>query len=76
MGTKFGIAANAASTKYSVWSSNHAGVVQFCMGDGSVRPIRPGLTTTRNPASADWFTLQAMSGTADGINYNASALGN
>jgi prepilin-type N-terminal cleavage/methylation domain-containing protein len=76
MGTKFGIAGSAAATRYPTWSSNHTGVVQFCMGDGSVRPIRPGSTTTRNPASADWYTLQAMAGTQDGQVYDPGALGN
>ena len=46
--------------------SRHTGIVQFAMGDGSVRSVRPGSTTTNNPASQDWLTLQSMAGMADG----------
>jgi prepilin-type N-terminal cleavage/methylation domain-containing protein len=76
MGTKYGIAPNAAGTQYVRWSSNHTGIVQYCMGDGSVHPLRPGQSTIRNPAVADWYTLQAMSGAGDNVVYNPNALGN
>ncbi len=51
---------------WNYFSSNHTGIVNFCMGDGSVRPVRPGSSGVRNPASADWLTLIAMAGKADG----------
>ncbi len=76
MGTKYGIAGTAATTQWVKWSSNHTGIVQYCFADGSVHPIRPGQTVQRNPAVADWFTLQAMSGASDGVVYNPTALGN
>jgi prepilin-type N-terminal cleavage/methylation domain-containing protein len=40
------------------FSSNHTGVVQFCMGDGSVRPIQVGI---------DPVTLAILAGWHDGL---------
>jgi len=57
-----------------VWkfSSSHSGVVQFAMGDGSVRGLRPGNTATVN--SADWNLLQQMAGYKDGFSADVSPI--
>jgi prepilin-type N-terminal cleavage/methylation domain-containing protein len=62
------------------FSSYHTGLVQFAMGDGSVRGLRVGATrnipdtTTGNGGSPDWYVLQAMAGIADGVTFDPSAL--
>jgi prepilin-type N-terminal cleavage/methylation domain-containing protein/prepilin-type processing-associated H-X9-DG protein len=81
LGTKFGIAplgmgpgpsstqpAGAGLGGINYFSSRHAGVVNFCFGDGSVRPLRGGGTGVRNPTTAGspWYVLQAMAGIQDG----------
>jgi prepilin-type processing-associated H-X9-DG protein len=50
------------------FSSRHAGGVQFCFGDCSVRMVRFGATTqpSLNPGS-DWWLLQQLSGRRDGM---------
>ena len=55
----------------------HTGIINFAMGDGSVRTIRPGNAGVRNPlpAGGDWLVLQQMSGAIDGDVYNTSQLG-
>jgi len=64
------------------FGSQHTGIVQFAMGDGSIRGIRPGASGTRNPApgfpamTSDWAVLQQMSGAQDGDVYPTSQLGN
>jgi prepilin-type N-terminal cleavage/methylation domain-containing protein len=82
--TKFGIAqrtkmpAGQVGANYNFFKSGHTGLVQFAFGDGSVRSVRPGSTTQRNPTSvgSDWYVLQAMSGMADGQVYDVSRLSN
>src|SRR5262249_54027925 len=64
---------NVAITQFA---SSHAGVVQFVMGDGSVRRLRPGATATANPASSDWWVFQQLAGKADGDVTDASSLSN
>jgi prepilin-type N-terminal cleavage/methylation domain-containing protein/prepilin-type processing-associated H-X9-DG protein len=54
------------------FSSYHAGVVQFCFADGSVRRLTTGTTTT--VASADWFLLQQLAGIRDGLTANPSSI--
>jgi hypothetical protein len=88
MPTKFGLAnGNAGSGGSSAtvpicFGSNHTGITNFAMGDGSVRPIRPGSTGVRNPLpnypamTADWAVLQEMAGLGDGSVYDPSQLGN
>jgi len=88
MVTKFGLQNGNAGTGGSSGSvplcfgSNHTGVINFAMGDGAVRTIRPGSAGVRNPLpgypamTADWAVLQQMSGATDGDVYNASQLAN
>jgi hypothetical protein len=63
---------------WNYFSSAHTGIVQFAMGDGSVRGLRPGTTGVRNPTSpgSDWYVLQAMGGKSDGVVYDAARLSN
>jgi len=88
--TKFGIApggggptpssvgVGASLGGWNYFSSAHSGVVQFAMGDGSVRGLRPGSTGVRNPTTAgsDWYVYQAMAGKADGQVIPASQISN
>ena len=76
MPTKFGIQSNPANSNYNMFSSNHiGGIVNFAFGDASVRTIRPAGTANRNPAVADWYAFQALSGMADG-QVNSSSITN
>ena len=69
-------------SEYRQFSSFHTGLVQFVNGDGSVRGVRQGGTNNIPAAGAttggsgDWYIFQAMAGKADGVSYDASALGN
>jgi prepilin-type N-terminal cleavage/methylation domain-containing protein/prepilin-type processing-associated H-X9-DG protein len=74
IGTKFGMNPPAGWTGFS--SLHTGGAINFCFADGSVHPLRPGASAQRNPAVADWYTYQAMSGASDGVVYDASSLGN
>jgi prepilin-type N-terminal cleavage/methylation domain-containing protein len=77
MGTWAGLFQDPTSTQtYRRFTSRHTGIVQFAMGDGSVRGLRAGDSATRNPASTDWYTFQRMAGVADGEVYDLSALSN
>jgi prepilin-type processing-associated H-X9-DG protein len=66
MMTKFGIPNDQKVSSWNHFGSRHAGIVNFAFGDGSVKSIRPGGSFTRNPASADWYVYQALSGMKDG----------
>jgi len=73
LGTLIGLSNSGTSGNTPFrFASRHTGVVLFAMGDGSVRGIRPGATSTWNPASNDWWMLQRMSGMADGEVYDGS----
>ena len=82
--TKFGLAPGGGGTAQNgaqvTFSSRHTGIVQFAMGDGSVRGLRVGGTGVRNPAAAyptgEWWVLQAMSGMMDGEVADLSRLSN
>jgi prepilin-type N-terminal cleavage/methylation domain-containing protein len=74
MVTRRGI--TTGNSSWGQFSSRHTGVVQFSVGDGSVRGVRPGATGTTLPASPDWYTLQAMAGMADGVSFDPNAIGN
>ncbi|MGL4421790.1 MAG: DUF1559 domain-containing protein [Gemmataceae bacterium] len=79
---KFGLSPGGGGTAqtgfYATFGSRHTGIVQFCLGDGSVRGLRQGQTGVRNPTApgSDWFVLQAMGGIADGDVYELSRLSN
>ena len=88
MPTKFGLAPNAGTNPASnganipggpiYFSSNHSGVINFSMADGSVRTLRPGSTGVRNPTTAgsDWYILQALAGAVDGVVIGSSGVTN
>lgn len=79
LGTKFGLQnhpTNAPNGGWQFFSSAHSGIVQFCFGDGSVRALRHGGSSIRNPAGASWYVLQSMGGTRDGEVRDTSMLAN
>ena len=53
-----GNASDPVNSKWWAFSSQHTGIVNFCFGDGSVRPLRSGM---------DFSTFVYMSGIQDGI---------
>jgi prepilin-type processing-associated H-X9-DG protein len=57
---------NQPGTTWADFSSRHPSGVNFCFADGSVRMLRFGATTIRNPPSGDWYVLQALAGIQDG----------
>jgi prepilin-type N-terminal cleavage/methylation domain-containing protein len=69
-----GPAGSATGVNWASFSSAHAGMVQFAMGDGSVRGVRHGSSAQRSAAtgatgstpSVDWWAFQAMAGMNDG----------
>jgi prepilin-type N-terminal cleavage/methylation domain-containing protein len=71
-----GMPTDPTKATFAQFSSYHTGVVQFCMGDGSVRGLRPGATAQRNPASNDWWVFQQLGGKADGDVRDISAISN
>ncbi len=55
--------------------SRHAAGVQFAMGDGSIRTLRFGNTTTFDyAATSDWWALQSLAGRRDGYLVDTSAI--
>jgi prepilin-type N-terminal cleavage/methylation domain-containing protein len=78
--TDMGLAHGAWSSRFQ-FSSNHPGVVQFALADGSVRQLRSAGTNNR-PANdgtggnREWWLLQAMAGKADGEVGDPAAPGN
>jgi prepilin-type N-terminal cleavage/methylation domain-containing protein len=52
MPVAWGFPANRLATRWYMYSSNHTGVVQFAMGDGSVRAIRTSISTATYRAIA------------------------
>jgi prepilin-type N-terminal cleavage/methylation domain-containing protein/prepilin-type processing-associated H-X9-DG protein len=57
--------------QYQFFGSNHAGVVNFVFGDGSVRPLR-----NQAQDSPAWDVFQYLSGYRDGRTFDASLLVN
>ena len=66
---------NAADSPNAMYRfmSRHTGIVQFCMGDGSVRGLRSAGGSV-SLTDTSWVTLQQMSGRADGEVFDANAL--
>ena len=63
------------------FSSQHPRMVNFAFGDGSVRSLRAGNTTTPdlsgNPKGnngSDWAVLQQLAGRSDGFIHDTSAI--
>lgn len=57
------------------FSSRHAAGVQFCFGDGSVRTLKFGATTTPTLSmTSDWAILQHLAGRRDGLNFDTSSI--
>jgi prepilin-type N-terminal cleavage/methylation domain-containing protein len=63
--------ASASNTKDFEFSSKHTGVIQFCMGDGSVRGIVKGIT----PGTQAYNSFIAASGWRDGVLVDYSQIG-
>jgi prepilin-type N-terminal cleavage/methylation domain-containing protein len=100
LGTKWGLgpggpydgkSVNNVNGAWWVFSSRHNGVVLFAFGDGSVRGIRVGATTIKNPVpqgvfvggipdslaqQTEWCILQALSGRRDGYMADFGKIGN
>jgi prepilin-type processing-associated H-X9-DG protein len=80
--TKFGLGQpglqygnSLPGANWSTFSSRHAGGVQFCFADGSVRLLKFGETTIRKPkCSNDWYIFNALAGMKDGQVVNADDL--
>jgi prepilin-type N-terminal cleavage/methylation domain-containing protein len=64
----------AAPVGWYQYGSKHTSVVQFCMGDGSVRGLRRG--GSNNFFSQEWYTFQEMGGWMDGGIRNTNILSN
>jgi len=72
MPTAFGLPNDEASSGWWHFNSRHAGVVQFCFCDGSVRGIFSGLT----PGAGDYQTFLFASAYRDGMSINISNISN
>jgi prepilin-type N-terminal cleavage/methylation domain-containing protein/prepilin-type processing-associated H-X9-DG protein len=80
--TKFGLGQpgfpygnSLLGSSWSNFSSRHPAGVNFCFADGSVRLLRFGATTRRQPdCSGDWYLLQALAGIQDGMSVAGSDL--
>ena len=72
MPTRHGLLPDFRNNSWAQFASRHTGVVQFCMGDGSVRGVRPGGSAQQNgpPMTADWLVYQQLAGMADGDTIN------
>src|SRR5262245_5992339 len=64
---------SATAANWAGFASAHPGVVLFSFGDGSVRGLRPGNSSSRSTAtgntgttpSSGWWSFQALAGKAD-----------
>jgi hypothetical protein len=72
LSTYLGLSTAGAAAEWRQFSSAHSRIVQFSFADGSVRPLRPGNTTT--PGTTDWYLLQQLAGYKDGRSANTSTL--
>ncbi|MFT3883043.1 MAG: DUF1559 domain-containing protein [Gemmatales bacterium] len=76
MPTYYGL---SKGTFFFNFSSNHAAGVQFCFGDGSVRTLRYGPSSSdgfrpESQWSAEYKTLQALAGWKDGMRVDMDLL--
>lgn len=72
-GTAFG--KNLPGMSWQTFGSNHTGGANFAFGDGSVRLLKYGSSTQRDPTpSIDWVVLQRLGGYQDGQVLGASGL--
>ncbi|QVL32640.1 DUF1559 domain-containing protein [Telmatocola sphagniphila] len=68
--------------EFRQFSSFHTGIVQFVMGDGSVRGLRAGSSNNIPAAGAttgggtDWWVFQALAGKSDGVITDFSSISN
>jgi prepilin-type N-terminal cleavage/methylation domain-containing protein/prepilin-type processing-associated H-X9-DG protein len=69
--------------EYYQFSSKHAGVVNFCYADGSVRGLKAanskwdqlfGIPPDTPPPPNDWFVLQQLAGMRDGETHDSSSM--
>jgi len=67
MWSGWGLPTDSGAGWYAGWSSNHTGIVQFSMCDGSVRTITKGITA--NPAFTNFVSATGMN---DGVVTNTS----
>ncbi|HEY7313415.1 MAG TPA: DUF1559 domain-containing protein [Gemmataceae bacterium] len=67
----YGTASNK-DTGYFQFNSKHTGLIQFCMGDGSVRGIRKGIA----PGTDAYNAFIAAAGWHDGAVVDFTAIGN
>jgi prepilin-type N-terminal cleavage/methylation domain-containing protein len=57
------------------FSSRHAGIVQFCFGDGSVHAVKRASTYIFTPVpTEDWWVFQELGGRQDGGSRDTSNL--
>jgi len=64
---------NMSEPIWTRFSSRHSGIVQFALGDGSVRASRKGTGYTF--FTNDWYNLMYASGWRDGFPFDAQVLG-
>ncbi len=77
-----GPAGSATIVNWAGFSSKHTGIVNFCFGDGSVRPLRHGNSAARSAATgatgstpdADWWFFQSLAGFMDGDTRTGSLI--
>jgi prepilin-type N-terminal cleavage/methylation domain-containing protein len=79
--TRYGLQNGHTYANWYQFSSNHTGIVQFAFGDGTVRQVRTGQTTSPTngtiayPAgTTDFQILSTISGWKDGSNRDVSSM--
>jgi prepilin-type N-terminal cleavage/methylation domain-containing protein len=75
MPTRHGLRSDFKNLSWAQFGSRHTGgIVQFCMGDGSVRGLRGGSSAQTNPVSSDWVVYQQLAGMADGETISSNSI--
>jgi prepilin-type N-terminal cleavage/methylation domain-containing protein len=79
--TVFGLQNGHAYANWYQFSSNHTGIVQFAFGDGTVRQVRTGQTTSSTNGTlsftsptVDYSILMQISGWKDNQNRDVSSM--